>query len=182
MRLLGRDLHLVPRRTFADLFRSVDEGVADLIIAPVENTISGVVEPARQLIQASDLSLLAEISIPVIQNLIACRGTRLGDIRTVQSHPVALAQCTRFFAKHPQMVPVVADDTAGSVAEVIKRCDPTYAAIAGKRAAETYGGTILKEKIQDSENNFTRFVLLAPAAVRDTSSQIIPKEVHGHDR
>jgi prephenate dehydratase len=79
----------------------------------------------------------------------------------VQSHPVALAQCKRFFQEHPRLKPVDADDTAGSVAEVMRHRDATRAAIAGRRAAELYGALIIRESIQDRPDNFTRFVLLA---------------------
>jgi prephenate dehydratase len=79
----------------------------------------------------------------------------------VQSHPVALAQCKRFFAEHPRLKPINADDTAGSVAEIMRRGDPTRAAIAGRRAAEIYGASIIRESIQDQPENFTRFVLLS---------------------
>jgi len=74
---------------------------------------------------------------------------------------MALAQCTRFFERHPRIKAIVADDTAGSVAEVIKQNDPKIAAIAGRHAAEVYGGEIILESIQDHPNNHTRFVLLS---------------------
>jgi len=74
---------------------------------------------------------------------------------------MALAQCTRFLSEHPQMKQIVGDDTAGSVAEVLRHGWRRRAAIAGKRAAEIYGGVIVRENIQDDSDNFTRFVLLS---------------------
>jgi prephenate dehydratase len=79
----------------------------------------------------------------------------------VQSHPVALAQCSRFFQTHPRLKSVVADDTAGSVAEVMRRGDPKRAAIAGQSAANLYGASIICKNIQDNSENYTRFVLLS---------------------
>jgi len=75
---------------------------------------------------------------------------------------MALAQCERFFSSHPEFKRVPAEDTAGSVREVLLRDDKTCAAIAGRRAAQHYHGTILAEDIQDNAENFTRFVLLVP--------------------
>jgi prephenate dehydratase len=75
---------------------------------------------------------------------------------------MALAQCERFFGEHPGITRVPAEDTAGSVREVLARGDATYAAIAGKYAADRYHGIILAERIQDNAENFTRFVLLKP--------------------
>lgn len=160
-KLLGAEIELVPRRTFADLYSSFDNGVADYLLAPVENTIAGVVQPSIDLLQLSSLTVLDEIQIKIEQHLIGYPGTSLDQIETVQSHPVALAQCSRFFQTHPELKSAVADDTAGSVAEVMRRGDPKLAAIAGRGAADLYGGSIICESIQDREDNFTRFVLLS---------------------
>jgi prephenate dehydratase len=161
VKLLGEEIELVPRTTFATLFTSVDEGVADLILAPVENSTAGVVQAAVDQLNASSLVTIDQVTIPVVQHLIACPNATMAEVKTVQSHPMALAQCTKFFAAHPELRQEVADDTAGSVAEVIRRGDRTVAAIAGRRAAEIYGGMIIEERIQDSTHNYTRFVLLS---------------------
>jgi prephenate dehydratase len=77
---------------------------------------------------------------------------------------MALAQCEGFFLAHPGIKRVPAEDTAGSVREALSRGDKSCAAIAGRRAAEHYGGVILADDIQDNAENFTRFVLLRPAS------------------
>jgi len=73
---------------------------------------------------------------------------------------MALAQCARFLADHPELKQIIGDDTAGSVAEVMKLNCQHRAAIASKRAAQIYGGVVIQQNIQDDEDNFTRFVLL----------------------
>jgi chorismate mutase / prephenate dehydratase len=113
------------------------------------------------LLLESSLLIVNEVIIPIAHNLIGCPGATLSGIREVQSHPVALAQCLGFFVQHPEIQRVVAGDTAGSVREVIERGDPKVAAIAGRRAAEIYGGAILKEHLEDHRENYTRFVLLS---------------------
>jgi len=160
-KLLGPGIELVPRRTFADLYDSLDSGVADYLLAPVENSIAGVVQPSVDLLRSSSLTMLDEVQIKIEQHLIGCPGTSFDMIETVQSHPVALAQCSRFLQAHPELKPVIADDTAGSVAEVMRLGDPKHAAIAGQRAADLYGGTIIRKSIQDIAENYTRFVLLS---------------------
>lgn len=160
LKLLGPQIELVPQRTFEMLFHTVERGEADYVLAPVENSIAGPVHASLDLWQRSSLLAVDEVEIQIEQHLISCPDATLTDIETVQSHPVALAQCKRFFAEHPRLKPVNADDTAGSVAEVIRRGDVTHAAIAGRRAAELYGATIVRESIQDTPENFTRFVLL----------------------
>jgi prephenate dehydratase len=89
-------------------------------------------------------------------------GARREDLRAVASHPMALAQCERFFSGSPQLKRVPAEDTAGSVREMMERGDKQFGAIAGRRAAGHYGAVILQENIQDNAENFTRFVLLLP--------------------
>jgi prephenate dehydratase len=160
-KLLGPGIELVPRRTFADLYNSLDNGLADYLLAPVENSIAGVVQPSVDLLQASSLTVLDEVEIKIEQHLIGCPGASFDMIETVQSHPVALAQCSRFLQAHPELKPVIADDTAGSVAEVMRLGDPKHAAIAGQRAADLYGGAIIRKNIQDIANNYTRFFLLS---------------------
>ncbi|HEY8412015.1 MAG TPA: prephenate dehydratase domain-containing protein, partial [Pyrinomonadaceae bacterium] len=135
LKLLGHDIELVPQRTFAALFASVDKGEADYVLAPVANSIAGPVEASLELLRRSSLVALDEVEIQIEQHLIGCAAATLPDVQTVQSHPVALAQCRRFFAENPRLKPVAADDTAGSVAEVMQRGDATRAAIAGRRAA-----------------------------------------------
>jgi prephenate dehydratase len=161
LKLLGDEIELVPQRTFAALFDSLRIGVADYLVAPVENSIAGIVQPAVSRIRASSLVILNELELQIDQHLIGCPGTAFDTIETVHSHPMALAQCKLFFERHPRIKPVVADDTAGSVAEVVKQRDPRIAAIAGRHAAQIYGGEIILESIQDHPNNRTRFVLLS---------------------
>ena len=163
VRLLGEEIELVPRPTFEALFASIEEGAADCALAPVENTLAGSVHRSYDLLLDSSLRIVAEVVIPIRHFLIGCPGSSLEQVQTVESHPVALAQCERFFAEHAHVRRVVAEDTAGSVAHVVGRGDPTRAAIAGKRAADIYGGHVLREGLEDHRENYTRFVLLTPS-------------------
>lgn len=162
VKLLGEGATLVPRPTFESLFAAVGDGAADLALAPVENTLAGSVHRVYDLLLDSPLHITAEVVIPIRHFLIGPPGSTAEEIKTVESHPVALAQCERFFASRPDIRRVAADDTAGSVAAVLRRGDPAGAAVAGRRAAEIYGGHILREGLEDHRENYTRFVLLAP--------------------
>ena len=162
VKLLGGAVALVPRPTFESLFAAVGEGAADRALAPVENTLAGSVQVVYDLLLDSPLRITAEVVIPVRHFLIGCPGATEEGVRAVESHPVALMQCGRFFASRPDVRRVAAQDTAGSVAEVLRRGDPTRAAIAGRRAAEIYGGRVLRAGLEDHAENYTRFVLLAP--------------------
>ena len=162
VQLLGEAITTVPRPTFDAAFRAITEGLADALLAPVENTLAGPVVRVYDLLLESALTITAETILPIEHHLIGCPGSSLDAIRSVASHPMALAQCERFFLTHPGLKRVPAEDTAGSVREALARGDKTSTAIAGRRAAEHYGGVILASDIQDNAENFTRFVLLRP--------------------
>jgi prephenate dehydratase len=162
IQLLGDAITTVPRATFDAAFHAIAEGIADAVLAPVENSLAGSVVRVFDLLLESRLAIVAETILPIEMQLIALPGALLGDIRSVASHPMALAQCERYFAAHPQWKRVPAEDTAGSVREVLSQGDKSRAAIAGRCAAEHYHGVILAERIQDNAENFTRFVLLVP--------------------
>jgi len=170
IKLLGTEIELVPRRTFGSLFTSFDDRVADYLLAPVENSIAGEVTASLELLRLSELSVVDEITIPIAQHLIGVPGSSFVDIKEVQSHPVALAQCSHFFDENPQLKQIVSDDTAGSVAEVMQGGDVHHAAVAGSRAAELYGGVIIRENIQDTNENFTRFLLLSTSTKKEFKS------------
>jgi prephenate dehydratase len=163
VQLLGEGITTVPRPTFDAAFRAISDGLADALLAPVENTLAGPVVRVYDLLLESSLTITAETILPIEHHLIGCPGASLDALRSVASHPMALAQCERFFLAHPALKRVPAEDTAGSVRQALASGDKSSAAIAGRRAAEHYAGVILAAAIQDNSENFTRFVLLRPA-------------------
>jgi prephenate dehydratase len=162
IQLLGDGITAVPRATFESTFTAIAENAADAILAPVENSLAGSVVRVFDLLLESRLAIVAETILPIEMQLIAVPGASLADIRSVASHPMALAQCERFFAAHAQWKRVPAEDTAGSVRQALSNRDKSQGAIAGRCAAEHYKAVILAENIQDNAENFTRFVLLVP--------------------
>lgn len=163
IQLLGDGITTVPRATFESAFRAISENAADALLAPVENSLAGSVVRVYDLLLESSLVIVAETILPIEHHLIGCPGATLSELKSVSSHPMALAQCERFFQTHPGLKRVPAEDTAGSVRDVLASGDKSAAGIAGRQAAIRYGGVILSESIQDNAENFTRFVLLIPA-------------------
>lgn len=166
--ILGEDQQYISYPTFEDLYAAIENGEADLIISPLENSLVGSIHRCYDLLMNSSLSIVAETILPVSHFLIGCEAATIDTIETVESHPAALGQCERFFAAHPHIKGVASDDTAGSVRRAIESNDATRAAIGGKRTASIYGGTILREHIEDHNMNFTRFVLLSASAGQTT--------------
>jgi prephenate dehydratase len=161
-KLLGNAVQTVACPTFESLFTSIAEGRAELILAPLENTLAGPVLRCYDLLYQGSLTMIGEVILRISHCVIGCPGASLEAIRRIQSHPVALAQCERFFAAHSAIAKSVAEDTAGSVRQIMEAADPTVAAIASEFAAQEYGATILASAVEDDPTNFTRFALLAP--------------------
>lgn len=162
VQLLGDGIVTIPRPTFDATFRAIAEGAADALLVPVENTLAGSVVRVYDLLLESPLEICGETILPIEHHLIGCPGATMAEVRSVASHPMALAQCEKFFEAHPGWKRVPAEDTAGSVREMMARGDKACAAIAGERAATHYHALILRQSIQDNAENFTRFVLLLP--------------------
>ncbi len=119
VKLLGDGVVLVPRPTFETMFDSIDKTAADYILAPIENTLAGSVHRTFDLLVESRLSIIAEEIIPIVHNLIGVPGGTIEQVTTVESHPVALAQCERFFHERPELKRIATEDTAGSVRAII---------------------------------------------------------------
>src|SRR5271169_4557101 len=93
VKLLGSQIVLVPRATFEAMFSAIDEDAADCVLAPIENSLAGSVHRTFDLLIESGLSIIAEEIIPIEHTLIGVPGASIDKITSVESHPVALAQC-----------------------------------------------------------------------------------------
>jgi prephenate dehydratase len=162
-RLLGTEITGVPCHSFEQMFAAVGAGEADCCIAPIENSLAGSIHRNYDLLLDSALTIAGETSMRIVHNLIAPPDVPIESIRRVYSHPVALAQCTRFFTNHPLIEAMPVHDTAGGLRMVMERRRSDEAAIASTAAAEIYGGRVLLESIEDNAQNFTRFFLLTSA-------------------
>lgn len=149
----------VPCRDFDVLFTSIDDGRADFILAPVSNSAIGAIAEVEDWLRKGAFEPLDGTDLRIEHHLIGLAFATIEQVRVARSRSAALQQCKRFFASHPQIRPEEADDTAGSVREMVATGDPSVAAIAGERAAKLYGGRILLRNIEDDPENRTRFVL-----------------------
>ncbi len=154
------DAEPLPCATFEDALSANASGEADLGMIPIENSVAGRVADIHHLLPTSGLHIIGEWFLPIRHQLMAPRGARLTDIKTVESHVHALGQCRRIIRKLG-VKPIVAADTAGSARDIAERGDRSVAAIASRLAAEIYGLDILAEDVEDESHNTTRFVVLA---------------------
>jgi prephenate dehydratase len=167
---------VVPCARSAEVFDRVEQGSVRAAVIPIENTLAGTVAEHADLLIAREVFIQGEYLHRIVHNVIAAPGVKLGSLRRVLSHPVALDQCRDFFRRHPQIEPVPFYDTAGSVKHVMAEHLKDAAGIAGRQAAREYGGRILQASVEDDKKNFTRFFLIRkPVALRDKSSQCTQK-------
>ena len=158
--MFGSKAEVAPYPTFESVFVALRAGKIGSAVIPIENTLAGSVHENYDHLLQFDVRIAAETNVRIVHNLIAPPGVTFRDLRKVYSHPVALNQCLKFFARFPRLERVPFYDTAGSVKMVMEKREPGAAAIASDVAAGIYGGNILKRSIEDDRRNFTRFFLL----------------------
>lgn len=137
-------------------------GACDRAVIPFENSIAGAVPGVAELLGGLSLRQIDTHPQPVAFHCLAPYGTRLEEIEVVASHPMALAECTRFLARLGVRAEE-AGDTAGAASAVAKAGLQTRAALASARAGELYGLEVLEADVQDSADNVTFFAVLERA-------------------
>jgi prephenate dehydratase len=150
----------LPCPTFEDALGAIAAGEAALGMIPIENSLAGRVADIHHLMPISDLHIISEWFLPIRNQLMAPKGATLKELKTVESHVMALGQC-RNFLRQLGVKTIVAADTAGSAREVAERGDKSRAAIASRLAADIYGLDILAEDVEDEAHSTTRFVVLS---------------------
>src|ERR1700760_1207442 len=131
------DAEPLPCPTFEDALSAITSGEAELGMIPIENSVAGRVADIHHLLPQSGLFIVGEWFLPIHHQLMAPRGARLADIKTVESHVHALGQCRRIIRKLG-IKPIVSGDTAGSARIVAERGDKSCASIASRLAAAVY--------------------------------------------
>jgi prephenate dehydratase len=144
----------------AEVFKRVENAEVCAAVIPIENSLAGSVVEHFDLLLQSDVQIERESLLRIRHNLIGIPGAKVEEIRQVLSHPIALAQCRRFFLEHPGMTPTPFYDTAGSVKHIMSLGDRQAGAIASEQAALAYGGEVLASGIEDNPANYTRFFLI----------------------
>jgi prephenate dehydratase len=181
-RAFGPNETPLPCRENREVTARVAAGEADAGLLPVENTLAGSVPASYDAILAEPaLCVTRELVIPIHHCILGCEAASLERLRTVESHPIALAQCATWFARHPDVEARAAYDTAGAARDVARANDPARGALASRVAAERYRLTVLAENVEDRNDNQTRFVVLerspAPLTLGTPAKTILMLEV-----
>ena len=155
----GLSAQLVPQKSIPAVFEEVEKGRALYGVVPVENSTEGMVSHTLDMFVESDLKITAEVLLEVSHDLLSRTG-RMEDVRKVYSHPQALAQCRHWLEENLPNVPLVDVASTALAAQIVAE-DLNAAAIAGCSAAEHYGLKVVRSRIEDQVNNFTRFIVVS---------------------
>jgi chorismate mutase/prephenate dehydratase len=158
MQQFGLSAELVPQKSIPAVFEEVGKGRSKYGVVPVENSTEGMVSHTLDMFMESDLKIDAEVLLEIHHYLLSRTG-RLEDVKKVYSHPQPIAQCRDWLAENLPNIPVV-DVASTAVAAQIVSEDYTAAAIASELAASMYDLKIVRERIEDQVNNFTRFLVI----------------------
>ena len=153
--------------TLEQVVNAVEDEDVDYGLLPVENTAAGSINEVYDLLSCAQLSIVGEEVLRVEHCLLAVDDVPLANIRQIYSHPQALAECMKFVSKLPNCQALPYADSAMAVKKVKEEKDPSLAAIASEEAGRLYGLKVLRRNIEDQQNNFTRFLVLAkkPATI-----------------
>ena len=147
--------------SFAELTKSLVNGVANEGVMAIENSIAGSILPNYALIDENNLKVVGEHYIPIDMNFMAMPGQKIENIKKVYSHPMALLQCKEFFKKYPHIKLIEDADTAEVARRISEKGSTKVAAVASKAAARLFGLDILAESIHTKKSNATRFLILS---------------------
>ncbi|RMH80014.1 MAG: prephenate dehydratase [Acidobacteria bacterium] len=162
----GFSTHYVPVSTIGDVFKEVELSRADYGVVPVENTTEGVVNYTLDMFLESDLKIVGEIVIPIKLHLLS-NASSLGAIKAVYSHKHALAQCKEWLKRNLPESTLFETESTAKACEIVMELE-NAGAIASEVAAYTYHLNILAENIQDSTNNYTRFIIIGRRHMKPT--------------
>ncbi len=158
LQTFGSSTELLPQESIEEVFRSVERGEADYGVAPVENSVAGVVPETLDMFPQTNVKICAETYVPIHHHLVSLASS-LEEVRIVYAGPQPSQQCRRWLREHlPKAEIVEVVPTARAAQKALE--DPTTAAIANRLGSETVGIPILAERIEDHPRNRTRFLVV----------------------
>lgn len=164
-----KDVDVLCCDSFPLLVKEVKQGEnCDYGIMAIENSIAGSILQNYKLLQQSNLKIVGEVYLPIVQNLIAFPGTKIEDIEEVHSHPMAIYQCYDYLNTLKDVKLIETDDTAASVKRVKENNWRNKAAISSELSSIIYGMEILEASIETNKQNYTRFLILSKTEVAKT--------------
>jgi len=155
------EVEIVECNTFKNVCERLKKNDIDYAVMAIENSIAGSILANYNLIKNYRFFIMGEIYMHIGFHLLANKDVSLKDVRYVESHPMALAQCTEFLSQYPHISVVSGDDTASSAKKIQEGNFSDKATIAGLGAASLYNLEVLEHNIEDTKQNYTRFLIIS---------------------
>ncbi len=170
MQYFQKPIQTIECLTFHALCESLKNGESDFAVMAIENSIAGSILPNYFLLQEYHFSIIGEVYLPIHMHLLALPGVRLNEIKAIESHPMAIRQCSEYLYKLNGVQIMESEDTALSARKVKEQKLKTTGAIANEYAAKKFGLQILEKRIETHKKNFTRFLILTRKTKDNTES------------
>ncbi len=160
-KMFGEKAEILEWVSFEETFAAVLSKRAKFALVPVNNKIVGEIKSATSILKRTNLRILDELQLEIQHVLVGTYNANFDKVRTIYSHEEALKQCRKFLSENTTWQTIIGSDTASCVRQTIEEGSAVSAAIGSRRAAEIYGGKILKENIADDLENVTTFYLIS---------------------
>ncbi|MVZ61385.1 prephenate dehydratase [Sphingobacterium humi] len=157
----GKDIETLECESFKKTCEMLKQGKADYVVMAIENSIAGSILPNYNLLRDYRFHIIGEVHLNIQQHLLALPGTKLADVKFVESHPIAIRQCDEFLSEHPELTIKEGMDTAACAKKIVEEKLTHTAAIASEAAAKLYGLEIIEKRIETHKKNSTRFLILS---------------------
>lgn len=156
---------IVFMKTFEGVFQAVEKGLCRFGVLPIENSAHGSVAKVYDLMQSHQFSIVRAIKLHINHHLMAKKGAKLENIRVIMSHEQAIGQCSAFLESFKNVEIRICENTAVAAQMVSESNDPSIAAISSEECASQYNLDILKSHISNTDNNYTRFIVIEKTPV-----------------
>jgi prephenate dehydratase len=160
-KFFGTDIETVECESFKKTCEVLKNKQADYVVMAIENSIAGSLLPNYTLLREYNFSIVGEVYLAIQLHLLALPGVKFEDVKFVQSHPIAIRQCSDFFEEFPHLNVVESSDTAACAKKIREENLTDTVAIANLLAAKLYDLEVMERRIESNKKNFTRFLILA---------------------
>ena len=169
-KFFGNDIETIECDSFKQTCEVLKDKKADYVVMAIENSIAGSLLPNYTLLREYNFSIVGEVYLAIQLHLLALPGVKFKDIKYVQSHPIAIRQCSDFFDEFPNLQVIESSDTAACAKKIREENLTDTAAIANLLAAKLYDLQVMERRIESNKKNFTRFLILADKPIGNTEA------------
>lgn len=169
-KFFGTDIETIECNSFKQTCEELKNKKADFVVMAIENSIAGSLLPNYSLLREYNFTIVGEVYLAIQLHLLALPGVEFKDIKYVQSHPIAIRQCSDFFDEFPHLQVIESSDTAACAKKIREENLTDTVAIANHLAAKLYNLEVMERRIESNKKNFTRFLILADKPIGSTEA------------